>query len=140
MTDSQIQDALLPHGKFWKVVKTEDGQRLCVCPVEECGATFTRPYNLKSHYMQHLDMRPFQCKDCEKAFVRMNDLKRHARIHNPHKQFYCQDCNKTFSRKDALKRHQDMNCKPSSPGSYASESPSPELKPVTKLSLEFILN
>ncbi|KAI8899142.1 hypothetical protein BC833DRAFT_586986 [Globomyces pollinis-pini] len=96
----------VPDGRFWKVIKN-NGQTLYQCPYPECTKTFTRPYNLKSHYRSHTGERPYVCDapNCDSSFARKHDLKRHSKLHSGERLFRCQSCNKTFSRNDALGRH-----------------------------------
>ncbi|KAJ3219637.1 hypothetical protein HDU67_000125 [Dinochytrium kinnereticum] len=75
------------------------------CPFPECAKTFTRPYNLKSHYRSHTGERPYHCPFCTHTFPRKHDLKRHEKLHGGGKPFTCPGCNKAFARADALKRH-----------------------------------
>ena len=74
------------------------------CIYRQCGKTFGRKENIKSHIQTHLDDRQFRCKDCEKRFVRQHDLKRHANIHSGVRSYPC-PCGKLFARMDALTRH-----------------------------------
>jgi hypothetical protein len=55
------------------------------CSFKGCNSTFTRPANLKSHFLTHQGARPFVCEvgSCQRAFVRKHDLKRHRQ--NLHK-------------------------------------------------------
>lgn len=50
----------------------------------QCGQTFSRPFNLRSHRKTHLGTRPFQCNwvdntgaTCIRRFTRKHDLHRH---------------------------------------------------------------
>ncbi|KAF8517704.1 hypothetical protein BU17DRAFT_34288, partial [Hysterangium stoloniferum] len=80
-----------------------------VCPVEGCGSTFTRSFNLKGHIRSHNEERPFKCKwpGCTKGFARQHDCKRHEALHLNIKPYTCAGCRKTFARMDALNRHRE---------------------------------
>ena len=77
------------------------------CPVEGCGSTFTRQFNLKGHLRSHREERPYVCKwpKCGKGFARQHDCKRHEALHLNIRPFTCEGCGKTFARMDALNRH-----------------------------------
>ncbi|KAJ3202937.1 hypothetical protein HK099_001658 [Clydaea vesicula] len=86
---------------------------LYACPHADCKdgngkyiKTFTRPYNLKSHYKSaHTLERPYECEECGQTFVRKHDLKRHSNLHQGERPFKCPVCFKSFARADALTRH-----------------------------------
>ena len=77
------------------------------CPVEGCGSTFTRHFNLRGHMRSHNEERPFKCKweGCEKGFARQHDCKRHEALHLNIRPYTCEGCQKNFARMDALNRH-----------------------------------
>lgn len=74
------------------------------CCYKDCGKTFGRKENIKSHVQTHLNDRQFQCDECNKCFVRSHDLKRHKKIHSSSKPYVC-PCGNDFARHDALTRH-----------------------------------
>lgn len=81
----------------------------------ECGKSFQKPYNLRSHMKSHSSDRPFKCLVCSKTFARSHDRKRHEQLHAGQKNYKCEGylkdertrwgCGKCFARSDALARH-----------------------------------
>ena len=95
--------------KRYTVTLDEMGRKIYHCLWEDCQNTFTRPFNLNSHYETiHLNMKKFACHypDCMVQFGRKHDLTRHLKsVHCNQKSFRCSTCNKLFARSDALKKH-----------------------------------
>ncbi|KAI8583021.1 hypothetical protein K450DRAFT_225947 [Umbelopsis ramanniana AG] len=86
------------------------------CDFPNCTATFTRPYNLKSHKRTHTNERPYACphQGCNKTFARHHDRNRHAKLHMGLKPYSCPHCKKCFARQDALIRHSKIENAPCS--------------------------
>lgn len=91
-------------------------QRKFLCNYPNCGKTFSRRMNLKSHIAsEHQHKKPFQCSVCQRTFARHSDRRRHE--NNQHKAptgFVCGGigkdgqswgCGKVFKRKDGLIAH-----------------------------------
>ncbi|KAF9191474.1 hypothetical protein BGZ50_009344 [Haplosporangium sp. Z 11] len=80
---------------------------------DQCGKTFSRATNLRSHRSTHAGIKPFVCEHvddrdvkCGAAFARRHDLARHAQSrHVEKKTLFCNSCGVGFARRDAYLRH-----------------------------------
>ncbi|KAG2181526.1 hypothetical protein INT44_008341 [Umbelopsis vinacea] len=109
----------LPHEDDEPVAKpstTKSQPSHYKCDFPNCTATFTRPYNLKSHKRTHTNERPYACPHpgCNKTFARHHDRNRHAKLHMGLKPYSCPHCKKCFARQDALIRHSKIENAPCS--------------------------
>ncbi|KAJ3201850.1 hypothetical protein HK099_002074, partial [Clydaea vesicula] len=77
------------ENSFVEIIKfsLENGKFNYACPIckseeGDYSKVFTRPFNLKSHYIsQHTDKREYGCSICNLKFVRRHDLQRHLKLH-----------------------------------------------------------
>ncbi|KAF9386198.1 hypothetical protein CPB97_003946 [Podila verticillata] len=79
------------------------------CPVPDCGKTFPRMSNLKTHLSTHKTHRPFVCTLCAQTFSRVHDRDRHMNSHLTLKPYACIVCQNRFARQDAVTRHLKMS-------------------------------
>ncbi|ORY53751.1 hypothetical protein BCR33DRAFT_693188 [Rhizoclosmatium globosum] len=67
---------------------------------------FSQSYNVKPHFLLHLNIRDFHCRYCPKQFARKRDCERHeVATHLNARKFVCRVCEFGFSRRNALVRH-----------------------------------
>lgn len=113
----------LPRGSIDQYVK-ELPNKTFECLYPNCGKSFKRRYNLRSHIQTHLEDRPYKCDypDCGKAFVRNHDMIRHKRSHFA-ETYNCSMCNKKFIKKESCIQHeQRMTCQQAHSPSKNSDS------------------
>ena len=71
---------VVPSDAFAKVIR--DGHEKYVCTHQNCGREFVKKSkNTRAHYLTHLNIRPFQCRECNATFTRRLDCKRHCQTH-----------------------------------------------------------
>ncbi|KAJ9664808.1 Metallothionein expression activator [Coniosporium apollinis] len=103
--DATIEDTGISPEEVQQYISEQDPENhRWTCLFPECGKTFGRRENIRSHVQTHLGDRQFRCNGCGKCFVRQHDLKRHSKIHTGDKPYKC-PCGGGFARQDALTRH-----------------------------------
>ncbi|KAK9468319.1 hypothetical protein V1512DRAFT_259220 [Lipomyces arxii] len=102
--DSDSRKGRLPTKALDAFVGGRDANGKYVCKFENCGKTFGRRYNIRTHIQTHLSDRPHVCATCDARFVRQHDLRRHEKKHEGKKPYVCR-CGKAFARQDAMMRH-----------------------------------
>ncbi|XP_065226136.1 zinc finger protein 678-like [Planococcus citri] len=82
----------------------------------DCGQSFTRKENMKSHiFSMHMpyQSRPYKCDICSKFYSYQRDLKNHRcststipkKVSDGRQSLVCNICHKHFSHQQSLKRH-----------------------------------
>ncbi|XP_070542021.1 zinc finger protein 391-like [Ptychodera flava] len=79
----------------------EDRPFICA----ECGETFKKLGNLKSHQKVHSGLKPYRCDVCGRMFARSSHLKGHRYTHEKESPYKCQICGSCFTNQYNLKRH-----------------------------------
>ncbi|KAL1646417.1 Metallothionein expression activator [Diplodia intermedia] len=115
--DATIEETGISSEEVQAYISEQDpSSHRWTCLFPECGKTFGRRENIRSHVQTHLGDRQYKCNHCQKCFVRQHDLKRHAKIHTGDKPYKC-PCGAGFARQDALTRHRQRGmCDGAFPG------------------------
>ena len=70
-----------------------------------CQKTLIVSGDLKTHLLQHEDVKPYVYSECSKRFCTASVLKRHQLVHSDIKLFYSSSCDKNFRYKNSVKMH-----------------------------------
>uniref|UniRef100_A0A674D5W3 C2H2-type domain-containing protein n=1 Tax=Salmo trutta TaxID=8032 RepID=A0A674D5W3_SALTR len=106
------EDGEEPHDTEDRLKSSNTGeQKPChICP--DCGKSYTRSDNLKTHQKIHMTERPYLCSECGKGFTRTDHLKSHLKTHERKKnklKHPCTDCVKGFVHLEQLEKHLEKN-------------------------------
>jgi len=85
------------------------GEKVHVCPLEECGKRFSLKTGLNRHLLIHSGEKNFSCTLCGKCFSAKCQLKDHMDRHNGVKKHICDVCEKGFLHKDKLNVHKRIH-------------------------------
>ena len=89
--------------------------RAFLCPYPECGKTYPKNSQLRTHLLRHSRERPFACQwpGCRRRYSRLDQLARHeCSAHTGYKPHNCKICNKKFVRSDHVAKHIKIHSKP----------------------------
>ncbi|XP_014238723.1 zinc finger protein 239-like isoform X1 [Trichogramma pretiosum] len=116
-----IDEALLSVGitdEILKHKKDSENIKLWYCHKNFCGKEFYKLCQLKSHLLEHYEIKPFKCnyQGCSSSFYLAHKLYRHQKIHKPStkKKFVCtiDNCNRSFTTYSILKTHEKSHLRP----------------------------
>ena len=115
------------HIKMVHSERTEKTEKGSKC--DECGASFSRVYDLTRHRENvHRGLKSFQCDKCERRFTDKRDLKRHHdAVHLNIRQgkiYSCNFCDKNFKFKKLLDSHRQTEHSGGSSGSKSQSKKS----------------
>ncbi|KAK8153096.1 hypothetical protein IWX90DRAFT_81033 [Phyllosticta citrichinensis] len=121
--DGSIEETGITTEEIQAYISEQDpNNHRWTCLFPDCGKTFGRRENIRSHVQTHLGDRQYRCNHCGKCFVRQHDLKRHAKIHTGDKPYKC-PCGAGFARQDALTRHRQRGmCDGAFPGAVKKQA------------------
>lgn len=91
------------------------GEKLFICPIEDCKKKFSEKSKLKRHSLVHSKIKKYKCSQCGKTFSLAFNLRTHERTHTGEKPFICNfpGCFRKFSQSSNLsshlKNHQTLN-------------------------------
>lgn len=88
------------HGDKNLFLKHKQNQKCNIC-----GKLVSTKWNLKTHMMGHLDVRPYLCEFCGKSYKKQNLLRMHVRTHTGNRPYHCTICPKKFSYRGVLSAH-----------------------------------
>eukprot|EP01134_Creolimax_fragrantissima_P001308 CFRG1308T1 len=74
---------------------------------EICGKAFTKHSALRSHNVEHTNVKPFPCEvvGCDKSFLTRSKLERHGKVHNYGYICVRDDCHASFCKWSELMKH-----------------------------------
>jgi len=82
-----------------------DLDRPFMCEYLGCQLTFITKGHLKTHQLNHQDVKPFQCTICWISYSQKSRLQIHIRKHLGIKPYACNFCGNKFTEKGNLNVH-----------------------------------
>ena len=76
-----------------------------LCEYPGCQLTFITKGHLKTHQLNHQDVKPFQCTICWVSYSQKSRLQIHIRKHLGIKPYACHFCGNKFTEKGNLNVH-----------------------------------
>ena len=107
--DKSLWDRVKKETDKW-VVQPKDSGEPFACGYPDCGHTFDKIGNLKTHIFNHIHISKYKCThpECgdDTYFRHITDLRRHVyKWHTDERPYSCKLCDNSFRRLDHYKRH-----------------------------------
>lgn len=118
--DEPVMEALkslgITRNQFDSMESTSSGQKIWLCPLQNCKYNCMNISWLKIHILAHYVVRPFKCdyEGCSWSFYTHFHLKRHKETHLKKKLFKCKvdSCDRSFTTVYNLNTHMKLHERP----------------------------
>ena len=107
--DKSLWDRVKKETDKWVVQRKDSGEPF-TCGYPDCGHTYEKIGNLKTHIFNHIHISKYKCTHSECGddiyFRHVTDLRRHVyKWHTDEKPYSCKLCDDSFRRLDHCKLH-----------------------------------